>query len=604
VLGKDFLQQYNGEVDGDALHLVSGDGEGGLAYGLYQLQGLAGKKPQTLSVENTPGAEGEYFVGLANYSTQNWQWFGPFHLPEAEIRLGESEDRYITELGNFYFLILVKHGQSSTHHQTTLSYGESTGEGERPAAPFELRASDGEYPSSVKVNWAGGQGADFFEVWRRLDQAHGEDEAWVKIGTTEGHEFFDNEVEANVWYRYKARAVNGVGSSDYSNVDKGYAGFNDDDWCPNELVASDGTSADWVELHWNRGSGDGGMFNIWRRPDGGGDFEKIGTTDDTLYHDTTAEPGVWYIYKVQRVMEDQSCSSNTDAGFRSSEGGDGWCPSELWASDGTYGGGVKLEWVGGEGDGTFDIYRKVAETENAFQLIEDGLTVTSFFDETAETGVVYAYKVFKRLGEEQCGTNIDTGYRGQEGSGEWCPSELGASDGTYEAGVKIEWYGGDGAGVFDVFRKVAETEGEFTLVEDGLTATNFFDETAETGVVYVYKVRKRAEGHEACFTNIDSGYRGEGVGDDWCPTGLVATDGLYADYVRVEWNGGTGDGFFTVWRKRDGEGFQWINRGNTEDESYNDMDVDTGVVYIYKVVKHSGENECASNTDSGYASVD
>ncbi len=599
VLGKDFLQQHNGLVDGDALRLSSVEGENGYAYGMYRFEGLSGKKPLVLTSDTAPDPDSKFFVAVANYTDMAWEWFGPYAIPEASINLGESSDRYVTELGNLYFLVLNEGGDACTHFEASLTWRDSDpiGDGDLPGAPFELTASDGEFAEGVQVSWLGGEGANVFEVWRRLHEAQGEDEAWSKVAEVEAHEYFDTAVDAGVKYRYKVRARNEHGTSAYSNADSGFSGDQGGgEWCPSGLVASDGTSADYVELNWNGGIGEVHQFKIWRRVDGGGEFEMIAELDDNFYHDLTAEPGVWYIYKIQRTGEGESCFSNTDAGYRAGEV-DAWCPSELWASDGTYGDGVKLEWNAGTGDGSFKIFRRSNPIQD-FQQIGESVE-PNFFDTTAEVGVEYEYKVFKFAGDQNCPTNSDIGWRGQSGDG-WCPSEMTASDGARTDGVELNWNVGTGDGNFSVWRRVAETANEYALVEDGISAGEFLDTTAEPGVVYSYFVRKHLQG-ETCDTNFDTGWR-QTSGGEWCPSGLVASDGSYSDKIRVEWDPGSGDGAtFNVWRKRDGEGFQWILLGNTAGSDWNDtVELDPGVTYIYKVVKLGVDGECASNTDSGF----
>jgi hypothetical protein len=79
----------------------------------------------------------------------------------------------------------------------------------------------------------------------------------------------------------------------------------------------------------------------------------------------------------------------------------------------------------------------------------------------------------------------------------------------------------------------------------------------DAGVVYLYKVRAIFNDQQGAWSNTDSGYAGGGEPGLNPPFELVATDGLYADKVRLEW-GYEGDyGYFEVWRKLDGEGHEW-----------------------------------------------
>ena len=86
------------------------------------------------------------------------------------------------------------------------------------------------------------------------------------------------------------------------------------------------------------------------------------------------------------------------------------------------------------------------------------------------------------------------------------------------------------------------------------------------------------------------------------PFELWASDGTHAGYVRIEW-GFEGDySYFDLWRKRDGEAYEWAHLANTEGLGWSDDDLDIGVVYWYKVRAIVGETETEfSNHDSGWA---
>jgi len=138
-------------------------------------------------------------------------------------------------------------------------------------------------------------------------------------------------------------------------------------------------------------------------------------------------------------------------------------------------------------------------------------------------------------------------------------------------------------------------------VIDETFETHYDDYEVDAEVVYVYKVVPWVEGVQGEPSNTDTGYAAGG-GEPGTPFDLVASDGLYEEYVRIEW-GMEGDySNFDLWRKRDGEGYEWGHLAYTEDQEYNDEAVDPGVVYIYKVRAILGEQDGEwSNTDSGYA---
>ena len=160
--GREYLENlvHNGTVDGDSLFLDSGaGGEEPTAWAVYRFQNLLGKRPQALNVLGTVGGlEQEYYVGIANYTTGSWEWFGPSHLPEFQVDLHLNYSRYVTALGNMYFLVLCEGGDTFTHDRSVLTYFEGDGQ-VLPGAPHELRASDGEFADKVHITWGAGEGA-------------------------------------------------------------------------------------------------------------------------------------------------------------------------------------------------------------------------------------------------------------------------------------------------------------------------------------------------------------------------------------------------------------------------------------------------------------
>lgn len=224
-LGANYIQMLNGEVDGTSLVLAA-PSDGGpdnppVAYGMYQFEGLAGMRPTSLNVECMPRTIHEsYYVGIADYTIMRWRWFGPYTIPEAAIDLSGDNHRFISNLGNMYFLVVCESGNGATHSQTTLLFGDDNNG--LPGAPNHLVASDGQFADAVGLTWLPGPGATGYEIFRKRDgdPAH----EFVQIGESQGTEYLDSAVDPNVVYLYKVRAVNANGFSGWSNMDPGYAG--------------------------------------------------------------------------------------------------------------------------------------------------------------------------------------------------------------------------------------------------------------------------------------------------------------------------------------------------------------------------------------------
>jgi fibronectin type 3 domain-containing protein len=570
-LGKDYLPPYihNGTVDGDDVFLDSslGDGNEHTAWAVYRFEGLTGKRPQDLNIfADVGGLEQQYYVGLANYSTGSWEWFGPSSLPEFQIDLHENYSRYVTALGNMYFLVICDGGDQVTQHSGVLSYID--GGDELPGVPTNLTASDGTYTDKVRVEWTAGEGATSYEVYRRPYANDGE---WTLLGTTEHTTFDDTTAVAGQTYAYKARSHNNAGYSGYSNANTGYRNT-EQDACPGEVSASDGTYTDHVHVTWS--GHQGSTYNVYRIPAGGNDLTLIGTTENLEFDDTNATAGQLYYYKV--VLDGHDCFG-ADSGYTAAQ--QDFCPSETSASDGTYADKVRVEWSGVSGH-TYDVYRHL-QNGGDWSLLGSSDSL-AYEDTTAEPGVTYYFKVV--LHGHDC-YSADSGFRATQQQ-DACPSEAQASDGTYSDHVLVTWSGVAGH-TYNIYR-IPAGGNDLTLIgtTDGL---EFSDTSADVGVTYYYKVV--LDGHD-CFS-ADSGFRSANA--DACPSEAAASDGTYADKVHVEWAGVAGH-TYNIYRHPQNGG-DWSLLGSTQELSYDDATAEPGVTYYFKAVLDG--HDCYSG-DSGF----
>ena len=97
-------------------------------------------------------------------------------------------------------------------------YASRQAQGGLPA-PTGLSASDGDYSGMIVITWDRVQGAEYYEVYRSLEE-NGDYDVLGKADTTL---FEDKEVEANVTYWYKVRACNDEYCGPFSDADSGWA---------------------------------------------------------------------------------------------------------------------------------------------------------------------------------------------------------------------------------------------------------------------------------------------------------------------------------------------------------------------------------------------
>ncbi|HES58461.1 MAG TPA: hypothetical protein ENO21_03425 [Firmicutes bacterium] len=540
VPGAEYLLKHNAEVHGTSLVLTGrppdqeGDGPR-VAYGLYRVSGLGELHPLALVTECLPAFLGNhYFIGVADYTSGEWMQFGPISTPEYEVDLSGENHRFVSRLGNLYFVVVVPPGHQATHFQSTLFMAGGGGDDPAlPGAPHELIATDGAFEDRVVVEWIADEGAAFYEVYRHAtEEFHGTsdtDPEWTLIGSPETNRFVDEEVEPGRVYLYKARSASDAGFSEFSNIDAGYAapadgGEGDPPGRPFELWATDGEFDNGVKVQWDGGEG-AAWFRVARQDvEPESEWVVIGESEAAHYFDEEVVPGKIYRYKAQAVNEHgHSEWSNTDTGYAA--GGTGGdppaAPFELWASDGTYENGVKLEWAGGEGAAWFIVERRVAEGESEWHVIGDP-DGHSFFDETAEPGVIYKYRVKagNDYGESEY-SNTDTGYRASGGGDPpGAPFELWATDGEFENGVKVQWGGGEGAAWFRIQRQDVEPATDWVVVGEA-EGYHFFDDDVVPGKVYRYRAQAVNAHGQSDWSNSDTGFAKEGGGDGFKIVGSV-----------------------------------------------------------------------------------
>ena len=166
----------------------------------------------------------------------------------------------------------------------------------------------------------------------------------------------------------------------------------------------------------------------------------------------------------------------------------------------------------------------------------------------------------------------DTGWRAMSP-----PTGLVASDGTLTNQIVLRWTAETGAQGYEVWRHTLNNTNTATRI--GLAAdTNYYDLTAVAGTVYYYWVKATNFLEITGFSAPDTGWRAMSP-----PTGLVASDGTYANMVRVQWTAETGAQGYQVWRHTLNNTNTATRIGLAADTNYYDLTAVAGTVYYYWV---------------------
>lgn len=192
-----------------------------------------------------------------------------------------------------------------------------------PAAPQNVRASDGTYSDRVRVTWNAVSGAALYEVHRATSQ----NGTYELIGDTNSTTYDDGTVNVGTTYWYKVRAWNVLGYGPFSEADSGYAaaaggggggGVGTLPWQPQNVQASDGTYDDKIRVTWSAVSG-ATYYELWHSATGvEGSFGLLATNLTTTSYDDTTQTAPCAVkwYRV-RACNAQGCgpASVADSGY-------------------------------------------------------------------------------------------------------------------------------------------------------------------------------------------------------------------------------------------------------------------------------------------------
>jgi len=159
------------------------------------------------------------------------------------------------------------------------------------------------------------------------------------------------------------------------------------------------------------------------------------------------------------------------------------------------------------------------------------------------------------------------------------PTNVRASDGTYSYMVKITWNTSAGATDYRIFRATSLDGNKTSIVN--VDTTFYEDYSASPLQVYYYWViacvdRTNCSGSGNHYGEPDSGFRGLET-----PT-VFASDGTYADKVRINWSSSQGATSYTLYRGVSEAGYN-MSIPKLTTTLYDDDTTPPGGVYYYWV---------------------
>jgi len=244
--------------------------------------------------------------------------------------------------------------------------------------PTNLQASDGVYTDKVQLTWNNSSGATSYKVYRSSSSSGSKTQLIRVTGTT----FDDTTATPGVTFYYWVKACIDANCSDYNTPNTGWRMLT----APINLLASDGTYTDKVQINWTASSG-ATSYKVFRASSSTGIKTLLGSPTGTTFNDTAAIPALTYYYWVKACIGTRcSTYSTANTGWRKLT-----APTNLQASDGTYTTKVQLTWTVSNGATSYQVYR--ANSSSGTKTLLGSPEGATFADTTATPGATYYYWV-------------------------------------------------------------------------------------------------------------------------------------------------------------------------------------------------------------------
>ena len=264
---------------------------------------------------------------------------------------------------------------------------------------------------------------------------------------------------------------------------------------------------------------------------------------------------------------------------------------DVAATAGTSAGDVSISWSAVDWAVGYNIYRSTVDNFSQATLLASTAD-TAYVDATALPGTWYYYWIVSVANGGEWMTSASAAGNRKIG----VPRNVAASDGTSADWITVTWNAVEGAVSYRILR--ATTEFVEDAVEVGTSAgTSWMDLNAANGVSYNYWVVAVGASFEGEASASDVGYLRLAA-----PEGVTASNGGFADRVKIAWNAVAEASHYRVYRSASASGSKTPVSGWQTALNYSDTTAEPGVTYWYFVVAAAdGEGRNASGYSAGAA---
>jgi len=474
------------------------------------------------------------------------------------------------------------------------------GAGGAPQTPSRITATEGEFNSSVKVIWDAADGAEYYIIYKSVDNR---DQFRVVASNIKTLYYIDEKVTPNRIYYYKVAAGSGTTWSSPSIDARGFA-HTGKPFSPERVTAST-DKIGYITINWSSVP-QTESYKIMRSDTPGGIYTEIISGlpgSQTEYTDESSlSRDKNYYYQVIAINEEGESVPGEPAPGKALQDIPS-VPTDLAATNGTYGNKVDVTWNTAVNAVTYNIYRAPDEdgTAGEYVIIAENITELLFEDVTAIPDVTYFYVVtaLSSGGESErsivVSGRIDSGAPVQTAA----PINVSASDGNYDT-VTVTWSPVNGASGYSVYR-CGTINGTYIPVsgDEKILTASFIDTPPSLVTHYFYKVTAWSSGIDSVESHLsisDDGYAMPQM--PAVPAGLTATTGSTDAAIIISWSSSERAESYRLYRAESADGtYNLIASGLTE-LSYTDEypSISVGKNYYYKVtsVNVSGESSRSS----------
>ncbi len=318
----------------------------------------------------------------------------------------------------------------------------------------------------------------------------------IIIGSTTFQQYVDSVNDTGYFY-YRIAAYNEAGTGPWSSA---WSGRLQPPSPPTIISISLASYSKYVRIVWERIK-DANQYSIYRSTFRTSGFEKIGTTTDTVFFDTTAVPNTRYFYRLASIRASiEGEMGNSFSGMRL---GPPEYVNAISSMD-----GVQLEWYASTtlySVRMYYIYRSTSP-DGPFVKIDSvaGTTSYNYYLDTNENIGDNYYKISaSNLDETPLSVSSEAAHRNFP----YPPFYLYASEGTDSAVVAVFWEDAYGAQGYRIYRCTSDSflTGVFLV---GTTDTTVFFDTVPSDSFYYYRVKSfNRAGESSLSESFARGYR-------------------------------------------------------------------------------------------------